>query len=736
MKKLVFLSLMFMGLLLPQNIHAQTAKAIWCEGNSTLYFTYDATYDLGGTIDGQTITSIRSVDINITREQDVPWWDLRNSITRVVVTESFSDFKPSSMAYWFYICRNLTTITGLSNINTSNLDYMRHVFDGCSSLTSLDFTGWNSSFKPRYMEYMFKDCSSLTSINGISNWDTSNLFSLYATFMGCSSLISLDLSGWDTSKIEDLHFTFWGCHSLTSIIGIGNWNISNVETLSATFSGCRSLTSIDDLGSWDTSKVRTMNSTFASCTGLTSFEVLRNWDTSNLWDLSDAFAHCTGLTSLDAISNWDTSKVTSLCRTFIGCTGLTSIDEIRGWDMSHLDVLSSAFEDCTGLTLVDLSDWDNSLSSQSAVLNGTFNGCTNLRGVVFGEKLRILGGEPTFEGCPNLRYIDCYNYPISDVTDIPNFFMGFCQGLPSDYYSYYTSFDGVPETTVIYLPKGISSEYDVSEYGLGVISFANNTNVVYSNNSDGTDLRCPKYYSIDKVDIEFPRDFKTNEAVYSRTMGSKEYGSVVLPYDFTSNDDIQAYSLSEQYNNMSSLKFTDTQTVPAHTPFAFKRLNNAEFLMKDDSGNFGITVHATRSTNAAEKTLLATGDLIDGSPYEGTTGLSNWKTKGYYVKETVTDYDGMYFIQDNNFKRATGNLNLVDHRVLFYPTDATGASKFFTLSFSDDEMITAIEAAETEQTLRQAEGIYDASGRQQTTAHRGLNIVRMSDGTVKKVIVK
>jgi len=427
--------------------------------------------------------------------------------------------------------------------------------------------------------------------------------------------------------------------------------------------------------------------------------------------LGSIFYGCSGLTSID-VSKWDTSKATAMSSIFYGCSGLTSID-VSKWDTSKATTLNGIFYGCSGLTSIDISNIDTRNASN---IYEMFARCTNLTSITFGENFsteKATGNRKRnmFNQCPKLRYIDFF------ASNHTNAITEFKKN-PGDQMFY-----GTKATIVVYLPHGSQTVTDAA-------------NVVYSYNGDENDLRCPKYYSVDKVDIEFPRDFKTNEAVYSRTMGSKEYGSVVLPYDFTSNDDIQAYSLSEQYNNMSSLKFTDTQTVPAHTPFAFKRLNNAEFLMKDDSGNFGITVHATRSTNAAEKTLLATGDLIDGSPYEGTTGLSNWKTKGYYVKETVTDYDGMYFIQDNNFKRATGNLNLVDHRVLFYPTDATGASKFFTLSFSDDEMITAIEAAETEQTLRQAEGIYDATGRQQTTAHRGLNIVRMSDGTVKKVIVK
>ena len=225
-------------------------------------------------------------------------------------------------------------------------------------------------------------------------------------------------------------------------------------------------------------------------------------------------------------------------------------------------------------------------------------------------------------------------------------------------------------------------------------------------------------------------------------MGSKEYGSVTLPYAFKSNADIQAYALTKQVKEngeVMGLTFSSVQTVARHTPFAFKRLGKAEFVMKDNSGNFGITVYPVRSTSAAEKTWTVAGGAPEetaGTPYDGTTGLSNWKTKGYYVKETKTDYDGMYFIQNDYFKRAVGPLNLVDHRTLFYPTDAAGAASVFALSFVEEDMATAIEEAETEQTLSEATEIYDASGCRLSEARKGLNIIRMSDGTVKKVFIK
>ena len=420
------------------------------------------------------------------------------------------------------------------------------------------------------------------------------------------------------------------------------------------------------------------------------------------------FSNFSNLTTINGIENLNTSNVTDMQSMFMDCTSLTSLD-LSSFNTSKVGSMGSMFANCSGLTSLDVSGFN---TLRTNYMDEVFNNCSSLKSLTFGKNFsteNVFSLTNMFYNTEKLRYIDFY---ASDDTDAIT---------SVDLTDENNMFYGVPATAVIYLPHGSQDVTNVQ-------------NVVYSYGGDETDLRCPKYYSIDKVDIEFPHMFKTNEAVYSRTMGSKEYGSVILPYDFTSNSDIQAYSLSEQNKSMTGLKFTNVQTVPAHTPFAFKRLNNAEFLMTDDSGNFGITVHATRSTNAAEKTWSATGGEVSGSPYEGATGLSNWKTKGYYVKETVTDYDGMYFIQDDHFKRAVGNLNLVDHRVLFYPTDAAGAAKFFTLSFSDDDMVTAIEAAETEQTLRDAAGIYDASGRRQTTVRKGLNIVRMSDGTVKKVI--
>ena len=643
--RMMFLAAFVM--LLSVSVHAQTVspKALWCAGNTTLYFTYDSkTYNAGGSYDGQTITNVYLTTGNIKHDPKynlVPWESIKGSVTNVVVNSNFSRFKPKHLSCWFNGFRN-ATFTGLNYINTSETISMSKLFANCKGLTSLD---------------------------ELRNWDIRN----------------------DTTLESFMYYS-----GITSLEPIKDWNTSNVNNLSSAFTGTK-ITSLEPIRNWDTRKVTNISGTFSYCNGITSLEPIRNWNTSNVNSMSLTFRHCYNLTSLEPIKDWDTRKVTNM---------------------------EAAFQDCINLTLVNLSGWDTGNVTNMMKL---FKDCKALRGITFGENFKmnkVSNAIDMFSGCNKLRYIDFYksNYATSGSgLQFPLNTADRTAGV----------FNGVPETTVIFLPKKNRLVTNV-------------TNVVYSYNGDASDLRCPKYYSIDKVDIEFPHSFKTNEAVYLRDMTGKQYGSVTLPYEFTTNSDIQAYSLSKQEmknGSVNRLTFTDVASVPAHTPFAFKRLNSnpqsTEFLMKDNSGNFGIIVNATRSTNAAEKTWTSAGpDATIGSPYIGSTGLSNWKTKGYYVKETVTDYDGMYFIQDNEFKRAVGNLNLVDHRVLFYPTDGSGAASFFSLSFEEDDIATAIEAAETEKTLREATDIYDATGRRQVAIKKGLNIVRMSDGTVKKVFIK
>ena len=630
-----------------------------------------------------------------------------NSLSSLDLT-NFDTRKVTDMESMFSYCRSLTSLD-LSSFNTSQVTIMSLMFEDCSSLTSLDVTNFNTS-NVTNMVRMFCDCNSLPSLD-VSNFDTSKVTSMQSMFDDCRSLTSLDVTNFDTSKVTSMQSMFENCSSLPSL-DVTKFNTSQVTRMDGMFHNCSSLPSLD-VTNFNTSNVTKMGGMFWGCSSLPSLDVT-NFNTSKVTDMYGMFRACSSLTSLD-VTNFNTSNVTNMSTMFQDCSSLSSLD-VTNFNTSNVTDMAWMFSNCSSLISLDLRNFDTRNVTGMTYL---VNNCDNLKCVVFGKDFSIekvsdlIYLNKMFLDDMSLRYVDFY---LSDDTDAINSA------------NVTRMFAGCPETAVVYLPHGSQEIKD-------------RTNFVYSYNGNQSDLRCPKYYSKDKVDIEFPRQFKTNEAVYDRTatMGSKEYGSVILPFEFKSNSDIQAYRLNEQNQNMTELKMVNVQTVPEHTPFAFKRLGKAEFVMKDNSGNFGITVYPTRSTNAAEKTWTVAGgapEATPGSPYTGSTGLSNWKTKGYYVKETKTDYDGMYFIQDNYFKRAVGPLNLVDHRALFYPTDAAGAASVFALSFVEEDMATSIEEAETEQTLSEATEIYDASGCRLEEARKGLNIIRMSDGTVKKVFIK
>jgi len=227
------------------------------------------------------------------------------------------------------------------------------------------------------------------------------------------------------------------------------------------------------------------------------------------------------------------------------------------------------------------------------------------------------------------------------------------------------------------------------------------------------------------VDIELPREFKTAKAEYHRNM-SNNYGSVVLPYDFTTNENIQAYTLDSEHTE--TMYFKDAETVAAHTPFAFKKLQSgstANFVMTDQG--FGITVKKTLTTSAKE----------GGVPYTHIEKPGGWTTKGYYINEKVADYDDAFYIADDMFYKASGTLTLYPHRVTFNKSGTSGEAQFYNINtVSDSETITAIEAADLRHTRSVAAEVYDVAGRRQPEMVKGLNIVRMNDGSVRKVSIR
>ncbi len=238
---------------------------------STLTFYYD---NLRNTMQR---VGIKKYDLN--EGNDAPGWISDNRyIEKVVFDESFKDARPTSTFCWFIGNRDLDTIVGWENLNTSEVTNMSQMFEGCSGLTSVTLSGFDTQ-NVTNMRQMFRNCSGLTSIS-LSGFNTQNVTDMSHMFFGCSSLTSINLSGINTSNVEFMSFMFFGCQGLTSL----------------------------DLSSFDTSNVRYMNDMFNGCGNLKTITVGELWNTANVEESGYMFSNCTSLVG-GAGTTYDSGKV-------------------------------------------------------------------------------------------------------------------------------------------------------------------------------------------------------------------------------------------------------------------------------------------------------------------------------------------------------------------------------------------------------------------------------------------
>ena len=641
------------------------------------------------------------------------WYENRTKIKKVVFDSSFADARPMSCYNWFTGCTNLTDINGIEYLNTSKVTNMSFMFQGCGSLTILDLSNFDTA-NVTDMQSMFSRCSKLTRLTFGNDFKTANVTSMNKMFYNCSKLTELDVSKFNTEKVTDMTSMFYQCSALTSL-DVSNFDTANVTTsMNQMFYKCSQLTELD-VSDFDTGKVTNMGSMFSGCSQLTELDV-SDFDTGKVTNMGSMFSNCSGLTSLTFGENFTAANVTNMSYMFNNCSSLTSLTFGENFTAANVTNMSYMFNNCSHLTSLDVSKFNTAKVTDMRLM---FSGCSGLTSLTFGENFTTASCTKfsnMFQGCGKMRYLDFY----ASNDDNTHAFKE--ANLNRNGASYTVLFgkedSGLPLTTVIYMPHGISK----SDY----TSYTDLPNLVFN---DGGTLKAANYYSEDKVEIELPREFKTAKAEYSRTM-SNNYGSVVLPYDFTTDANIQAYTLDEEHTE--TMYFKNVTTVAAHTPFAFKKLqsgNTADFVMTDEG--FGITVEATHTTSAKE----------GGVPFTHNENLGGWTTKGYYINETVADYDGAFYIAGDKFYKASAPLTLYPHRVTFHgawtKSGTSGEAQFYNINtVSDSETITAIEAADLRHTRSVAAEVYDVAGRRLPEMVKGLNIVRMNDGSVRKVNIR
>ena len=401
------------------------AYANYTPSNTTLTFYYDnQRSSRTGTTYGLNTSGI-----------DPGWYtDGTNAnVTKVVFDSSFAGARPVTTFRWFEHMENLTDITGMSYLNTSELTSMVNMFYYCSNLTSVDVSHLNTS-KVKSMYGMFAFCDNLTSLD-LSNWNTSQVNSMGYMFCFCGNLQTIYVgSGWSTDAVTSSGTMFSMCTSLVGGQGTA-YNSSNPmdktyahidggpsnpgyftakgpeayacytpsnTTLTFYYDNQRSsrpgttydLNTGDNDTDWDTDGTKnsvtkvvfdpsfagarptTTCDWFFNMQNLQSITGMSYLNTSEVIYMKWMFYNCNKLTSLD-VSHFNTSKVIYMNQMFNNCTGLTSLD-LSSFNTSNVTNMNKMFEGSTLLRTIYVgSDW-----STAAVTNSVnmFNNCTSLVG--------------------------------------------------------------------------------------------------------------------------------------------------------------------------------------------------------------------------------------------------------------------------------------------------------------------------------------------------------------------
>ncbi len=215
--------------------------------------------------------------------------------------------------------------------------------------------------------------------------------------------------------------------------------------------------------------------------------------------------------------------------------------------------------------------------------------------------------------------------------------------------------------------------------------------------------------TLNEADTEIPYqdgDWYTSVAL-NRNIKAGNWSTFVVPFDMEKPEgwEVKYLSAATQNKDVISMTFSDASSIEAGTPYMVR------------------TSEDWNGTTVENVTLTSALNEVDGS------GIVTFK--GNYISGNVpTD---AFFISSNKFYQAINENNTLKAFRGYF--EATGAAGVNVLNFTFDDEVTGIDTTVAEPTA-EVIAIYSLDGRRIESLQRGVNIVKLSNGKTKKLIVK
>ena len=316
----------------------------------------------------------------------------------------------------FYGCTGLTSIV----IPNSIMSVASSTFAGCSGLVSIKVAEDNTVYDSRDNCNAIIETATNTLIAGCKNTTIPNsVVSIgFGAFNGCTGLQSVNIPN-NVTNISA--YAFVGCSGLSSIKVAENNTVYDsrdncnaiIETATNTMIvGCKNTTipnSVVSIGS----------GAFNGCTGLQSVNIPNNVTNISAY----AFAGCSGLSSIkvaenntvyDSRDNCNAIIETATNTLIVGCKNTTIPNSVtsmgdgafyRQETMTSIEIPNSitsigsyAFAGCIGLTSIKIPN------SVTIIMQNAFSDCYDLNSIAIPNSVTTIGYD-AFTNCPNLTSV-------------------------------------------------------------------------------------------------------------------------------------------------------------------------------------------------------------------------------------------------------------------------------------------------------------------------------------------
>ena len=196
------------------------------------------------------------------------------------------------------------------------------------------------------------------------------------------------------------------------------------------------------------------------------------------------------------------------------------------------------------------------------------------------------------------------------------------------------------------------------------------------------------------------------EVTVNRNIGTGKWNTLVLPFDMNIPAGWQVKELTDDTwvgtDGTMHLRFNDAESIKAGQPYMVK------------------------VTDAVTEIMVQNVTLDFSEPVQNGNGIN---FVGVYTAMAIPQ--GAFFINNNTFYHAVNDKNSIKGYRAYLQLPAGSSAKAIEFTFDGETTAIAdiVEAGNVKE-------VYDIQGKRHNRMVRGVNIVRMADGTIKKVVTK